>query len=67
MSNSLDPDQAPHFVSPNLGPNYLQKLSSDDTSRQRQCELSNPDQVRENQLPFMNYYIHIFTNFEESL
>ena len=31
MSNSLDPDQARHFVGPDLGPNCLQKLSADDT------------------------------------
>ena len=30
MSNSLDPDQARHFVGPNLGPNCLQRLSADD-------------------------------------
>ena len=30
VSNSLDPDQARHFVGPNLGPNCLQKLSADD-------------------------------------
>ena len=30
MSNSSDPDQARHFVGPDLGPNYLQRLSSDD-------------------------------------
>ena len=35
MSNSLDPDQAPHFVGPDLGPNCLEKLSADDTSKQR--------------------------------
>ena len=35
VSNSLDPDQARHFVGPDLGPNYLQWLSADDTSRQR--------------------------------
>ena len=35
MSTSLDPDQAHHFVKPDLGPNCLQKLSADDTSRQR--------------------------------
>ena len=35
MSNSTDPDQAQHFVIPDLGPNYLQKLSADDTIRQR--------------------------------
>ena len=35
MSNSLDPDQAPHFVGPDVGPSYLHKLSADDTSRYR--------------------------------
>ena len=35
MSNSLDPDQARHFFGPALGPNYLQRLSADDTSKQR--------------------------------
>ena len=35
MSNSLDPDQARHFVGPDLDPNCLQMLSADDTSRQR--------------------------------
>ena len=30
MSNSLDPDQARHFVRPDLGPNCLQRLSADD-------------------------------------
>ena len=30
MSNSLDPDQARHFVGPELGPNCLERLSSDD-------------------------------------
>ena len=33
MSNRLDPDQARHFVGPDLDPNGLQKLSADDTSR----------------------------------
>ena len=32
MSNSLDPDQAPHFVGPDLGPYYLPRLLADDTS-----------------------------------
>ena len=27
-SNSLDPDQAGHFVRPDLGPNCLQRLSA---------------------------------------
>ena len=33
MSNRLDPDQARHFVGPDLGPNYLHKLSAENTSR----------------------------------
>ena len=35
MTNSLDPDQAGLFVGPDLGPSCLQKLSADDTMRQR--------------------------------
>ena len=34
VSNSLDPDQT-RFVWPDLGPNCLQRLSADNTSRQR--------------------------------
>ena len=30
MSNSLDPDQARHFVGPDLGPNLLHRLSADE-------------------------------------
>ena len=33
--NSLDPDQARHFVGPDLGPYSLQRLSTDDTRKQR--------------------------------
>ena len=35
VKNSLDPDQARRFVGPDLGRNCLQKLSADDTSKQR--------------------------------
>ena len=35
VSNSLDPDQARHLVGPDLGPNCLQRLSADNTGRQR--------------------------------
>ena len=35
VSNSSDPDQAGHVVGPDLGPNCLQKLSADVTSRRR--------------------------------
>ena len=31
MSNSLDPDQASHFVRPDLRPICLKRLSADDT------------------------------------
>ena len=30
MSNSLDPEQDQHFVSPDLDPNCLERLSADD-------------------------------------
>ena len=33
VSNSLDSDQARHFVRPDMGPNCLQMLSADDKSR----------------------------------
>ena len=33
VSNSFDPDQAQHFVGPNLGPNCLRRLSADNTGR----------------------------------
>ena len=36
VSNISDPDQASRFVRPDLGPNCLQMLSEDETSRQRQ-------------------------------
>ena len=35
VSNRLDPDQARHFVGPDLDPNCLQRLSADNSSRQR--------------------------------
>ena len=34
VSNSLDPDQAQHYVGPDQDPKCLQMLSVDDTSRQ---------------------------------
>ena len=33
VANSFDPDQARHFVGPDLDPNCLQRLSADDTGR----------------------------------
>ena len=35
MLNGLDPDQARHFVGPDLGPNCLHLLSADNTCKQR--------------------------------
>ena len=34
VPNSLDPDQARHFVGPDLGPKCLQRFSADDNGRQ---------------------------------
>ena len=36
VSNSLNPDQDPHSVGPDLGPDCLQRLSADDKSRRWQ-------------------------------
>ena len=33
VANNLNPDQARHFVGPDLGPNCLQRLPAVDTSR----------------------------------
>ena len=49
MSNSLDPDQARRVVGPDLGPNCLQRLSADDTSRQR----VNPKKRQSQQMPYI--------------
>ena len=57
MSNSLDTDQARHFVGLHLGPNWLQRLSADDTSRQRvkkQPEIA----IVKHCAPYM--FVHIF-------
>ena len=35
VSNRLDPDQARRFFRPDLSPNRLQRLSADDTRRQK--------------------------------
>ena len=39
VSNSLDPDQARHFVGPDLDPYCLQRLSAEDTSRKKKINL----------------------------
>ena len=39
-SNSLNPDQDRRSVSPNLGPNYMQRLSADDKLRLARKELN---------------------------
>ena len=48
MSNSLNPDQAQRFVGPYLGPNCLQRLSANDTSRQglNKVRLQNTSRIR---------------------
>ena len=58
MSNSLDPDQARHYVGPDLGPNYLQKLSADDNSRQRVLMFLKPSSpINGEQFPEINAFI----------
>ena len=36
VSNSLDPDQAQHYVKPDLSSNCLQRLSADNTNKVKQ-------------------------------
>ena len=57
VSNSLDPDQARQNVGPDLGLNCLQRLSADDTSRQRDKRsiFAGTESVRCNPLP--GYFI----------
>ena len=38
-SKSLDPDQAQHFVGPDLDPNCLQRLSEDDKGRYKRGKM----------------------------
>ena len=38
VSNSLDPEEARHFVGPDLDQNCFPRLSADDTSRQQDIE-----------------------------
>ena len=40
VSNSLHPDQARHFVGPDLGPNCLQRLLADNKSHPKGAELN---------------------------
>ena len=54
MSNSLDPDRAPHFVRSGLGPDCLQGLSVDNTRRQRVKMNVYPFQVMEEF--FLSFY-----------
>ena len=75
MSNSLVPDQAGRFIEPVLGPKCLQKLSTDDTRRERvkavskTCEgqqSSQSSQFRNNMARFeitgsTGHFHHIFS------
>ena len=45
MSNSLDPDQARHLVGSDLGPNCLQRLLADHTSRQKDISYVQPQEI----------------------
>ena len=69
--NSLDPDQARHFVWPDLGPNCLQKLSADRTSRQSYlfvcfCHLAdNFYKLFDTLKVFLNYFLGEKIDFEK--
>ena len=52
MSNNLDPDQVRHFVGPDLDPNCLQRLSADDTRKQR---IKTPCKKKQQQKTQNNY------------
>ena len=77
MSNSLDPDQARHFVGPHdLGPNCRQMLSADDTSRPRVKECFSTDANRKavpyvsicfNCLPASENLCHLLITFANNL
>ena len=45
MSNSLDPDQARHFVGPGLVPDCLEKISADTALRFKSVYLNKVDIV----------------------
>ena len=45
MSNGLDSHQVQRFVSPGLGPNCLQMLSADDTSKHRVNKLAKKERA----------------------
>ena len=44
VPNSLDSDQDRHYVGPDLGPNCLQRLSTDDTENELICMMSSTAQ-----------------------
>ena len=66
MSNSLDPDQARHFVGPYLGPNCLQRLSADGTCRQRVYHPNHENYQLHSHLMifFGSLYIYIANNMD---
>ena len=43
VSSSFDPDQARHFVRPNLAPNCLQRLSADN----KKCPLARKELIQD--------------------
>ena len=70
VSNSLDPDQARQNVGPDLGPNCMQRLSADDTGRQKAMRnISEPltfirnyfNNIRRN-ISISSYYYIIYRN-----
>ena len=59
VSNSLDPDQARHFVRPDLGPNCLQTLSADDqkmTLVGKELKVHDSSLILINNIYFLNFF-----------
>ena len=52
VSNGWDSDQDRHFVGPDLGPNYLQRLSANDKSHHAEKELIEPRHEISNNVVF---------------
>ena len=74
MSNSLDPDQARHFVGPDLDQNCLQRLSANDTGRQVKHQDKNLFlaifflfKEMELKVTFLDLFCHLMAIFRNSL
>ena len=61
MSNSLDPDQAQHFVGPDLVLNCLQMLSADDTGGQRVID----SEIHQNFQIYLFFFLSVYCSISD--